>query len=101
MNYVHICRLRECIARAVLSVSRSYSSRDSERRVQIPLNDDDEEGKEKREENTQRVKKEHINVPSVSAARTNKSSFVVFEGEKGSALMVRRWFKMLERVELL
>ena len=27
-----ICRLRECIARAVLSVSRSYSSRDSERR---------------------------------------------------------------------
>ena len=26
-----ICRLRECIARAVLSVSRSYSSRDSER----------------------------------------------------------------------
>jgi hypothetical protein len=38
MNYVHICRLRECIARAVLSVSRSYSSRDSERRVQIPFN---------------------------------------------------------------
>ena len=62
--------------------------------VQIPLHDDDEEGKEKREENTQRVKKEHINVPSVSAARTtNKSSFVVFEGEKGSALMVREWFK--------
>ena len=29
MNYVYICRLRECIARAVLSVSRSYSSRDS------------------------------------------------------------------------
>ena len=27
--------------------------------VQIPLHDDDEEGKEKREENTQRVKKEH------------------------------------------
>ena len=54
--------------------------------VQIPLNDDDEEGKEKREENTQRVKKgAHINnVPSVSAARiTNKSSLLVFEGEKG------------------
>lgn len=29
MNYVYICRLCECIARAVLSVSRSYSSRDS------------------------------------------------------------------------
>ena len=107
MNYVHICRLRECIARAVLSVSRSYSSRDSERRVQIPLNDDDEEGKEKREESKTSAslnalkKGAHINVPSVSAARTNKSSFVVFEGEKGSALMVRRWFKMLERVELL
>ena len=31
MNYAYICRLRECIARAVLSVSRSYSSRDAER----------------------------------------------------------------------
>jgi len=64
-------------------------------RVQIPFHDDEEEeGKEKREENTQRVKKEHINVPSVlSAARTNKSSFVVFEGEKGM-FMVRKWFKM-------
>ena len=27
--------------------------------VQIPFHDDEEEGKEKREENTQRVKKEH------------------------------------------
>ena len=47
--------------------------------------DEEEEGKEKRERSTQRVKKgAHINnVPSVSAARTNKSSFVVFEGEKG------------------
>ena len=65
-------------------------------RVQIPFHDDEEEeGKEKRERSTQRVKKgAHINnVPSVSAARTNKSSFVVFEGEKG-VFMVRKWFKM-------
>ena len=74
------------------------------RRVQIPFHDDEEEGKEKRErEQNERFFKKgaHINVPSVSAARTNKSSFVVFEGEKGSALMVREWFKMRSRVELL
>ena len=49
-------------------------------------------------ERSQRVvikKKEHINVPSVSAARTNASSFV-FEGEKG-VFMVRKWFKMRSR----
>ena len=28
---LRVCRLRECLARAVLSVSRSYSSRDAER----------------------------------------------------------------------
>ena len=44
-------------------------------------------------------KKEHINVPSVSAARTNASS-LVFEGEKG-VFMVCKWFKMLSRSWIL
>ena len=45
-------------------------------------------------------REEHINVPSVSIARTNaSSSFVLFEGEKG-ALMVCKRFKMLSRERL-
>ena len=66
--------------------------------VQIPLHDDDEEGKEKREESktSASLNALNINAPSVSAARTNKSSLVVFEGEKGM-FMVRKWFKMRSR----
>ena len=72
--------------------------------VQIPFHDDEEEeGKEKREESKTSAslnalkKGAHINVPSVSAARTNASSKLVFEGEKGM-FMVREWFKMLARL---
>ena len=53
--------------------------------VQIPFHDD-EEVKEKREESktSASLNALNINVPSVSAARTNKSSSkLVFEGEKG------------------
>ena len=105
MNYV------KSVVSASVSLGQFYrylvrihhgTPRRRERRVQIPFHDD-EEVKEKREESKTSAslnalkKGAHINVPSVSAARTNKSSFVVFEGEKGSALMVRRWFKTRSR----
>ena len=107
MNYV------KSVVSASVSLGQFYrylvrihhgTPRRRERRVQIPFHDDEEEVKEKREERSKTSaslnalkKGAHINVPSVSAARTNKSSFVVFEGEKGSALMVRRWFKTRSR----
>ena len=69
------------------------------------LNDDDEEeGKEKRERSKTRSASLNnaldINVPSVlSAARILTNASLVFEGEKGSAFMVRRWFKTFVRFE--
>ena len=67
------------------------------------LNDDEEEeGKEKRERSKTRsasLNALNINVPSVSAARILTNASLVFEGEKGSAFMVRRWFKTFVRFE--
>ena len=69
------------------------------------LNDDEEEeGKEKRERSKTRSASLNnaldINVPSVlSAARILTNASLVFEGEKGSAFMVRRWFKTFVRFE--
>ena len=97
MNYV------KSVVSASVSLGQFYrylvrihhgTPRRRERRVQIPFHDD-EEVKEKREESktSASLNALNINVPSVSAARTNKSSSkLVFEGEKG-VFMVRRWFK--------
>ena len=88
MNYV------KSVVSASVSLGQFYrylvrihhgTPRRRERRVQIPFHDDEEEGKEKREESktSASLNALNINVPSVSAARTNKSSLLVFEGEKG------------------
>ena len=92
------------IARAVLSVSRSYSSRDAStqkrttsfkfhftttKKKKVKRNERGEQNENASLNNALN----NINVPSVSAARITNASLVVFEGEKGSAFMVRRWFK--------